>query len=124
VGEQCSVVSVQSSVVSSGDGDAAVEVVGWDGVGREPVEAWREAVEWLRFDMRGYVHAFRKYVEPLRLVAFRDGCFMVDVPDALSRDWAEARLTKLIERQLVGIMNMPGVSIQFSVVSEGGRDEG
>lgn len=48
---------------------------------------------------------FDKRVSGARLLSFENGVFTIGVTDAFTRDWLEDRLTRLIERQLVGIIN-------------------
>lgn len=75
-------------------------------------QAWQATLGQLQMDMSKA--AFDTWVKSSELASYKDGSFIVSVPNAYARDWLDTRLSATIANILTGIMNQPE-KIQFVV---------
>ncbi len=75
-------------------------------------QAWQATLGQLQMDMSKA--AYDTWVKNSRLINFKEGQFIVGVPNAFARDWLETRMTTTVNRVLTGIMNRPQ-TVQFIV---------
>ena len=86
--------------------------------GRSILAAWEQAASRLREALSpASYHAF---LEPARLLCWHPpGRLVIAAPTPYARDWLASRLTRLLERGLVGIMAQP-VAVIFTTDAEEG----
>ena len=63
---------------------------------------------------------FESRLQAARALGFAEGVFTLGVPDAYTRAWLEARLTRTLANQLQGILNQP-VEVQFVLTTPEGE---
>ena len=80
----------------------------------EPTAAWRE----LRAELRRAVgeSTFEIWLEPLELVALRDGKLLIDAP-AATQDWVARRFARVLDRCA---RNAFGAGVRVVLSSSGG----
>lgn len=78
----------------------------------DPEQAWQCALGQLQMEMPKA--SFDTWVRDTQVKSFEDGQFSIGVRNAYARDWLECRLTSIVTRLLMGIMNQD-VSIAFEV---------
>ncbi|MEJ2758989.1 MAG: chromosomal replication initiator protein DnaA, partial [Anaerolineales bacterium] len=65
---------------------------------------------------------FDTWVKDAHFVAYEDGTFIIGVQNAYARDWLESRLTSIVVRMLVGMMDRT-VEVRFVVWQETKQQE-
>ncbi len=71
--------------------------------GKTPEWAWSSLMGILKHELS--ISQFDRWIRPAILLGYKDGSFIIGLPDKKFLDWWEDRLTKMICRQLVGIIN-------------------
>lgn len=75
-------------------------------------QAWQSVLAQLQLDMSKA--SFDKWLRDTHASSLNDDALVVTVPDLETRDWLEARLTNIVQRLLIGVLN-GAVSVQFVV---------
>ena len=68
-----------------------------------PEQAWQSALDQLQMEMPKAT--FETWVRNTHLVSYKDGSFKVGVCNEYAREWLESRLTSIVTRLLMGILN-------------------
>ncbi|MCB2178699.1 chromosomal replication initiator protein DnaA [bacterium] len=82
--------------------------------------AWQAALGQLEMEMAKAT--FDTWVRDAHFVAYEDGTFIIGVQNAYARDWLESRLTSIVIRMLVGMMDRT-VEVRFVVWQESKQPE-
>lgn len=107
-----------SVVFDTGDGGGAapsavrndVVVVGWNGVGIHPEQAWQATVGQLQMEMPK--NTFETWVRDARFAGYDHGKFTIRFFNSYAADWVQSRLSSTIARILTGIRNEE-VALEF-----------
>jgi hypothetical protein len=68
-----------------------------------PQQAWERVLQTLRDEIP--LHVYEQKLKPARLHAYQDKTLVLIAASEYDRDWLTERMTKLLERTLVGITN-------------------
>ncbi len=82
-------------------------------------QAWQSALGQLQLEMPKA--SFDTWVRDTQVVQFKDGQLTIGVRNAYARDWLESRLSSIVTRLLMGIMDQ-NVSVAFIVHTESSPD--
>ncbi len=96
-----------------------VELIGWDGSGVEPTQAWKNALYELQIQIPKAT--FDMWVRDTHLIRWenqgKQACFTVSCPNAYARDWLTARMTSTLAHILLGVCNRQ-VVVEFMVSND------
>ena len=81
--------------------------------------AWQSILDQLRMEMPKA--SFDTWVRETRALSFENGVLTIGAANAYARDWLESRLTSMVSRLLVGVLDEQ-VTVRFAV-AEGGDDQ-
>jgi chromosomal replication initiator protein len=86
----------------------------------EAERAWQSALGQLQMEMPKA--SFDTWVRDTQIDSYEDGLFTIAVRNAYARDWLESRLSSMVTRLLMGIMNRT-VEVAFIVKSNNAAEE-
>jgi chromosomal replication initiator protein len=86
----------------------------------EAERAWQSALGQLQMEMPKA--SFDTWVRDTQIESYEDGLFTIAVRNAYARDWLESRLSSMVTRLLMGIMNRT-VEVAFIVKSNNAAEE-
>ncbi len=86
----------------------------------EAERAWQSALGQLQMEMPKA--SFDTWVRDTQIESYEDGLFTIAVRNAYARDWLESRLSSMVSRLLMGIMNRT-VEVAFIVKSNNAAEE-
>jgi hypothetical protein len=81
----------------------------------KPGQVWQAALGELQLQMTK--PTFETWVKPCKVIAYKDGEFIIAVPRASIKDWLERKLLLSFKRSLAGILGRP-VEVTFVMSNE------